>query len=383
MRFIHTADWHLGRSFYNASLIDDQAYVLSQVIDLARDSKPDVVLIAGDIYDRAVPSTDAVKLLDEVLSRLILDVEVPVLLIAGNHDSPQRMQFAARLVESKQLYVFGNMPDTDKFIQMYDKAGAVCFYPMPYAEPSIVRSYLGDETIKDHECATRSWTNQIRQKKSAFARTVFVGHAFVVGGEESESERMLSVGGSGLVSSDCFEGFNYVALGHLHRRQSVSNTRIHYAGSLLKYSFAEAMHTKSVNLVEMDAEGQCQIEQIELRPQRNVRCIEGEMDELLTRAGSDGRGDFIKVTLLDKGAILDPMGKLRELYPSVMQIERPAFMNIVNGEAGTRDFRKRDMLSLFSDFYKEVTGELLADEHVSVFTSVIERMLQSEREASL
>ncbi len=383
MRFIHTADWHLGRSFYNTSLIEDQYYVLSQMIDLARDSRPDIFVIAGDIYDRAVPSTEAVKLLDEVLCRLILDVEVPVLLIAGNHDSPQRLQFAARLLESRRLYVFGIMPDTGKFVQMYDEAGAVCFYAMPYAEPSIVRAHLDNESIIDHESAIAAWLERARERIPQFARTVFIGHAFVVGGEKSDSERPMSVGGSGTVNAGCFDGFNYVALGHLHRAQSIGNTAIHYAGSPLKYSFSESAHSKSANLVELDSMGRCEVRRIELHAKRDVRCIEGEMNTLLRTESPDGRDDFIKVRLLDKGAILDPIGKLRDVYPNVMDLERPGLMNEqVGDQTIRRDPRDNDILALFTDFYLEVTGEPLTERQASAFSIVVNKILQSEREAS-
>jgi len=146
MRFIHTADWHLGRSFYNTALIEDQGYVLDQLVDLARDTKPNIILIAGDIYDRAVPPTDAVKLLDDVLTRLVLELEIPVILIAGNHDSPQRLQFGARLMRSLKLYVYWTLAEPTTFIQMPDEHGLVCFYPMPYAEPAFVSEHFQDDS---------------------------------------------------------------------------------------------------------------------------------------------------------------------------------------------------------------------------------------------
>ena len=249
MRFIHTADWHLGRSFYNTSLVEDQAYVLDQLVDLARDAKPNVILIAGDVYDRAVPPTDAVKLLDDVLTRLILELEIPVILVAGNHDSPQRLRFGARLMRSLKLYVYGTLAEPATFIQMPDEHGLVCFYAMPYAEPALVGELFQNDSINDHESAIRAWLETIKQNHPTHARSVVLAHAFVQGGVNSESERRLSLGGAETVNSSVFAGFNLVALGHLHEPQSVGSEHIQYPGSLLKYSFSECRHTKSVSLV--------------------------------------------------------------------------------------------------------------------------------------
>jgi exonuclease SbcD len=309
MRFIHTADWHLGRSFFNVSLIDDQAYVLNQLIDIASETKPDVLIIAGDVYDRAVPSTDAVKLLDDVLCRLILDLKLPIILIAGNHDSPLRLEFAARLVESHRLFVFGSLSERLHAVDMYDAWGAVSFFPLPYAEPSQMGSYLHDDSITCHENAMQHWIDIVNKKHIPGSRTVPICHAFVVGGEESESERPLDIGGASTVSAKYFDGFHYAALGHLHRSQSLAaNSHIHYSGSLLKYSFSEAEHTKCVKLVDLDAGGVCRIEPIALTPKRDVRCVEGTMDDLSRGAIELGnRDDYVQVRLLDKGAVFDAL----------------------------------------------------------------------------
>lgn len=380
MRFIHTADWHLGRSFYSTSLVEDQAYVLDQLISLARDSKPDLILISGDVYDRAVPPTDAVKLLDDTLSRLILDIGVPTILIAGNHDSPQRLQFGARLMESLRLYIFAAMSTQLNFHQFYDEEGPVAFYAMPYAEPSIVRQYWADKPIDRHQDVITAWTALIRRNHPSGARSVLVAHAFVSGGEQSESERPLSVGGSDSVAANCFDGFDYVALGHLHRRQTLGNGKIHYSGSLLKYSFSEATHLKAVNIVELGAAGHCKIESALLTPKRDLRCIEGTLDNLLNRSGDHGsREDFIRATLLDKGALLDPLRRLREVYPNIIT-ERPFLAKESGIEGGGRDHRKMDVVSLFGDFFSQVTGEPLSDEQRSVFAVVVDNLRQEERE---
>ncbi|MBI3244150.1 MAG: exonuclease SbcCD subunit D [Chloroflexi bacterium] len=382
MRFIHTADWHLGRSLYNISLIEDQAYVLNQLIDLTRDTQPALLIIAGDIYDRAIPSTDAVQLLDDTLSRLILGIGIPVLLIAGNHDNPQRLQFGARLLEKLKLHVFGALSERS-FIQMYDEAGAVSFYAMPYAEPSLMREYLQNDQITNHDSGLRAWVNDLKAKPSfsSMTRPVLVGHAFVVGGEASD-ERPLSVGTAGTVSADCFDGFHYVALGHLHRPQSLANEKIHYSGSLLKYSFSEASHSKSVNLVEIDATGQCKVERIPFTAKRDVRYVEGTIAEILS--GKVERGnleDFVKVKLKYTGAILNAASKLREVYPNFSGIDYPTRTLETNSPLSKTDHINSDIATLFAAFYQEVTGQQLTSEQAAVFSSVVDKVRLQEREA--
>ena len=382
MRFIHTADWHLGRSFYNISLIEDQAYVLNQLVSLTQETKPDAFIIAGDVYDRAVPPTEAVKLLDEVLCRLIFDVKVPVIIVAGNHDSPLRLEFAARLMETHRLHVFGSLSGRIKAIDMFDEWGGVSFYPMPYAEPSQVGEYLHEEHIVSHEDALRRWISIVKNNLIEGSRTVLINHAFVVGGEESESERSLDVGGTGAIPLACFSGFHYVALGHLHRPQCLGDDqRIHYSGSLLKYSFSEAPHTKCAKIVEMDSGGVCKVESILLTPKHDVRRIEGKMDDLLnSRIELGNRDDYIQVGLLDKGAIFDAPGRLRDIFPNFVGVER---VGLINSEAKIErvDHRQREVTSLFRDFYEFVTGEALTEEQDKVFTRIANKVQQSERAA--
>lgn len=382
MRFLHTADWHLGRSFFNISLIEDQAHVLNQLIDIARETKPDVLLVAGDVYDRAMPPTDAVRLLDEILCRLILELEVPVFIIAGNHDNPLRLEFAARLLETHRLHVFGSLSGRVQAIDMFDEWGRVSFYPMPYAEPSQVSNYLHDESITSHDEAMQKWIDFVKSRLIPESRTVLINHAFVVGGEESESERPLDVGGTSTVSVNCFDDFHYIALGHLHRPQCLGqNQHIHYSGSLLKYSFSEAGHTKCVKLVEMDAKGLCQVEAIPLASRHDVRYVEGTIDDLLKGNVDLGkRDDYVQVRLLDKGAVFDAMGRLRDVFPNLVNIDH-AGLTSSGGNTTHADFRKREILSLFGDFYTFVTSETLTEEQSNAFATLVNRLRQSERQA--
>lgn len=381
MRLIHTADWHLGRIFHGVHLTEDQAHVLEQLIDLVRESKVDVVLVSGDIYDRAVPPPEAVALLDDVLSRLILDCKVSVVIIAGNHDSPDRLGFASRLLAGQGLHVVGSLPSKPVSIAFRDQHGPVSVYALPYAEPPVVREQLGIDDIRDHDSAMRSLVDQVRNIQPDGARSILMTHAFVAGGEESESERPLTVGGAGTVNISSLQGFHYVALGHLHRPQKVGDNHIHYSGSLLKYSFSESPHTKSVNLIEMDDKGNCKIERIPLTTLRDVRCVEGYMDDILKGPEKgESKEDYLMVTLHDKGAILDAMGKLRSVYPNVLHIER-TYLTTGDERRGTRtDHRKMTEEELFASFFQQVTGEELSEEEKSAFSSIVNSMRQRERE---
>jgi len=276
MRFVHTADWHLGRILHGVHLTEDQAYVLDELIEIVRDARPDVVIVAGDIYDRAVPPQDAVSLLDDVLSRLVAKVGVPVVLIAGNHDSPERLSFGARLLANSNLHVFGPLLPEYRPVVLEDNYGPVNIYAIPFAEPPVVREKIGGNDIRDHDSALRQILQHIRAKQPTDRRSILVVHAAVVGGKTSDSERPLSIGGSETVDPAIFEGFDYVALGHLHQPQSSGEDHIQYSGSILKYSFSEASHRKSVTIVEMDATGKCAIERIVLSPRRDVRRIKGK-----------------------------------------------------------------------------------------------------------
>jgi len=380
MRFIHTADWHLGRSFSNFSLIDDQAYVLNQLVDLARESQPEVLIIAGDVYDRAIPPTEAVKLLDDVLCRLILDLKVFVILIAGNHDSPLRLEFAARLLETNRLYFYGAISERLQILDLFDKWGRVSFFPLPYSEPSYTSEFFDNPKLVSHEDALRQWVSFLKRKRLPGSRTVLIHHAFVAGGEKSESERPTEVGGADVVSADCFDDFDYAALGHLHRSQNLGqNGHIHYPGSLLKYSFSEVEHEKGVKLVEMDATGKCQVEAIPLLPKHDVRCVEGTMENILqSRIELGNRDDYVQVHLLDTGAVFDANNRLREVFPNFAELKRESLIP-VGGDINRIDYREREPIGLFSDFYAFVTGEDLTEEQKAVFSDIVNRMRESER----
>lgn len=384
MRFLHTADWHLGRLFHNSPLLSDQEFILLQFLDIARETKPDVVLVAGDIYDRAIPHPDAVRLLDDILTRLVLGLGIPTILIAGNHDSPFRLQFGSRLMSSLRLHIYGVPNAGDSFIQMPDQHGLVCFYPLPYAEPSVLREHFHDESIVDHEKGMAAWLAQVKQNHPSFARSVIVAHTFTQGGIASpDSERRLAAGAVETVNCGLFQEFDYVALGHLHRPQSLLDGRIHYSGSPLKYSFAEHDHIKGVKLVEMNAGGVCGIEEIPLHPRREVHVIHGTLADILQNPPTEiARESFVRVELADTGALFDPMGQLRQVFPNAMELKRSDFINPDRPIVMATNVRANDPLSLFRDFFTQVTDNTLTDEQAALFADIAQSVEQAEREAS-
>ena len=381
MRFLHTADWHLGRILHGRSLIEDQAHVLDQFVALVRDTRPDAVLIAGDVYDRAVPPAEAVNLLDETLSRIVLGEGVPTIVIAGNHDSPDRLGFGARLLASRGLTIVGRVDALNEGVAFDDDWGRVVVHALPYAEPALVRDALGME-ISGHEAALAALLERVRAKHPAGARSVVVAHAFVAGGAESDSERPLSVGGSGAVDARLLKGFDYVALGHLHRPQRAGADHVRYSGSLLKYSFSEAAHAKSVSLVELGAPGELNIEEIALTPLRDLRVLSGTLDELLAASAADAaREDYVFASLTDRGALLDPMARLREAWPNVLGCERTVLSAAGGGGAARARSRELDTRALFADFFREVADAPLDAAQSAALDEALEALAHTAREA--
>jgi DNA repair protein SbcD/Mre11 len=374
MKLVHTADWHLGRIFYGHYLTNDQSHVLDQLIDVLKDFKPDALLIAGDVYDRSIPPPEAVNLLDEVISKIIIDLKIPIFLIAGNHDSPDRLGFGSKLLSKPGLHVFGNLSENPKPIILNDQFGPIQLFAIPYADPPVFQEKLKTK-VNDHNSAFKEYMKKINKAKRENTRSILLAHAFVVEGKESDSERPLSVGGAGTVGAENFVDFSYVALGHLHRPQQIKGTNVSYSGSLLKYSFSEADHVKSINLVEINQDGECSIERVSLNPLRNVRCAEGNLQEILNGPNvGEGKEDYLKINLLDKEPILDAMGKLRTLYPNVLQIERPHLQHQGGVQLGRTERRGLSDTDLFKRFYKEVHGEELNEEGVKAFNSTLKNL---------
>ncbi|HLR42636.1 MAG TPA: exonuclease SbcCD subunit D [Pseudogracilibacillus sp.] len=385
MKIFHTADWHLGKVLQGVSMTEDQAYILKEFVEQVKLERPHCVIVAGDLYDRTLPPTEAVQLLNEVLETIVLDLEIPVLAIAGNHDSPSRLDFGSKMMEAKGFYVVGEYDAARKPTVLHDEHGEVHVHLVPFTDPSIVRHVLQDETVRNHDDAMRAIVENIEQTKDEQARHVFVGHAFVTAyGEEEEntceSERPIAIGGAEYVSSRHLQDFDYVALGHLHQAHRVKEEHIRYAGSPLKYSKSEANHEKGFYIVELAADGETTIEKRTLTPRRDVRVIRATMDEILSMPESD---DYVFVELTDDAAVLSPMEKVRTVFPNAMHIERTFFGEKLKVEQEERIARQAlSDEELFAAFYEEVKGFKPSNETTTIFNEALSEWMQKERETS-
>jgi exonuclease SbcD len=369
MRLLHTADWHLGRALCGQPFHAEQEWLLTGAfLDILRDTKPDAVLVAGDVYDRALPPADAVELLDEVLQRVIRGLGIPVVMIAGNHDDERRLAFGSRLLRESGLFICDSA--MGEAFAFEDSHGPVSILAAGYGTPALLASLFGPEAgITTHDGGFAAVAAHLRGLAPAGARSIVVAHAFIQGGLTSDSERMLQVGGTGAVSAMHLAGFHYTALGHLHRRQSMAEGRIAYSGSPLAYSFAEAGGTKSVTLVELDAAGNVTTEDFPLTPRHALRTLRGTLEEVLTAAEGPGREDWLQVTLTDR-----PLGAkslLQERYPSVLELRFEA--PLLPGDTGVTPGARipHDPLEALLAFRAAIgAGALDAEEHAAAIQAI-------------
>ena len=373
MRILHLADLHLGKIFHDVHLTDDQAHILNQIVQIVRDHRVDVVTISGDVYDRSVPPVQATVVMDEFLSRLLIDLGVKVILAPGNHDSAERLAFAGRLVSQRGLYISPALPGTVLPIQLEDQYGPVTFYPIPYVEPFMLRKSLDDPEISDFDDAMERVIGSLELNPG---RSVCLAHCFTQGGETSESERPLSIGGSSMVATSHFQRFDLTLLGHLHRPQKIGE-RIFYAGSPLKYSFSESSHIKLVSIYDLAADGSFTRENIPLVPLREVRTMKGDLADILAAAEQDpGRDDYLWVELTDRGALFDYSAKIRAVYPNVLNITRAEYQREGGGESAI-ELRNKSESEIVASFFRHVSGEELNEAEQAVMQSVLDEMLRS------
>ncbi|BCB03538.1 exonuclease SbcCD subunit D [Bacillus sp. KH172YL63] len=373
MKFIHTADWHLGKLVHGIYMTEEQRYILEEFINLVKEEAPDAVIIAGDLYDRSVPPTEAVELLDEVLFRINVELNTPIVAVSGNHDSAERLSFGSSWYKHSQFYLKGKI--TKDFTPV--KIKGVNFHCVPYAEPGTVRQVLEEEGVSSHHGAMEAIVKRIEENMNPNEPHVFVGHAFVLGGKTSDSERTLSVGGSGCVGAEVFEPFHYTALGHLHSPDAIKHDKIRYSGSLLKYSFSEAKQRKSVTIVEMEDDGSFQLREKVLQPKRDMREVEGFMEELLDPLFYQTQSvhDYLKITLHDQGTLIDPINQLRQVYPNVLHLERK--LDLVDAKKKhtfqVLEDKKKSEIDLFMEFYQDMTTSEFTEDKKEMVETVIEK----------
>lgn len=351
MKLIHLSDLHIGKRVNEFSMLEDQKYILAQILDIVRKEQADGVILAGDVYDKPIPPAEAVSVLDEFLTKLA-DQGISVFLISGNHDSAERIAFGAQLMDGRGVYMSPVYDGTVKCISFNDSYGETCIHLLPFIKPATVRHAFPEEEIGTYEDAVRTAIGYMEIDPSK--RNILVAHQFVTGAARCESEEVL-VGGIDQVDAALFDVFDYVALGHIHSPQSVGKETVRYCGTPLKYSFSEAEQMKTITVVELKEKGNLAIRQIPLVPLRDMRKIKGTYMEVtaLSFYQDTNTEDYIHVTLTDEEDIPDGLQKLRVVYPNLMRLEydnrRTRDSQAIEGTSGVE---KKSELELFEEFYE-------------------------------
>ena len=376
MKFLHLADLHLGKRVNGFSMLEDQAHILRQILAILDDEQPDGVLIAGDVYDKSVPSVEAVGLLDGFLTELRAR-GVPVLLISGNHDSPERLAFGGRVMDSCGIHISPVYDGALAPVTLQDAFGPVHVWLLPFVKPAHVRRWFPDADIESYTDAMAEAVAHMDIDTAA--RNVLVTHQFVTGGTRSGSEE-LSVGGTDNVDSGVFAPFDYVALGHLHGAQHIGRETIRYAGSPLKYSFSEARQHKSVTVVTLGEKGDVQVRTVALTPLRELREIRGSYNELTARSlyeHTTYRSDYLHLILTDEQDVFDAMSRLRTIYPYLMTLDYDnARTRAAGGMSVPAETERRTPLELFEALYQRQNHQPMSEVQRAYIAQLMEQIME-------
>jgi exonuclease SbcD len=393
-KLLHIADLHIGKRVNEFSMLEDQKYILQDILRLVDEVKPAGILIAGDVYDKSVPSGEAVEILDDFLTDLAAR-RLQIFIVSGNHDSPERLNFGSRIMVKNGIHIAGTFDGFLKIITLQDEYGPVNIYLLPFIKPAMVQPHFADQSIESYEDAVRV-TIQAAQIDCG-ERNILAAHQFITSGalqpERSDSET-VAVGGLDNIDASVFEPFDYVALGHLHGPQSIGRETIRYSGSPLKYSFSEVRQQKSVTLIEFAQKGAINIQTLSLTALRDMREIKGPLAELLCTGASAGTStgtstdtsvdgavpsvcqDYIRAILTDEDEIFDAIGQLRQVYPNIMRID---FENSRNRQvtdstsAAAGDVARKSPLELFAEFYLKQNNCELNEEQQRIIREILEQ----------
>ena len=411
MRFLHTADWHLGRIFYGQYLTDDQAHVLeNQFFSILKDEKIDGILLAGDIFDRAVPPIEAIELWDSIITRLAMDYKVPLFVVSGNHDGAERLEVGRSMLSRSGIHIWGSPHHALQPFEFEGADGKVAICPMPFSEPRRIGDALGlgaivskpvdidmsedslfsyvetDEqepaslNLHNYDQMYQAWSDYLFNQVPKGMRSIAISHAFVMGGDVGGSERTLSIGGSEQVSPQVFKDFQYTALGHLHGPQRMGADYIRYSGSPLKYSFDEHTQKKSFTIIDMNAKGNVDISTIPVEAKRDVVILEGYFEDLLNNKELQAKhkDDYVQARLLDTMPIMDGMAKLRQVYHRCMTIDLVGRVAAPIADMGDAVFKELNERELFNQFAESVWKEPLTEREQQYINSVWDRILKED-----
>ena len=411
MRFLHTADWHLGRIFYGQYLTDDQAHVLeNQFFSILKDEKIDGILLAGDVFDRAVPPIEAIELWDSIITRLAMDYKVPLFVVSGNHDGAERLEVGRSMLSQSGIHIWGSPHHALQPFEFEGVDGKVAICPMPFSEPRRIGDALGLGTtasktvdidmtedslfsyvetneqepvslnLHNYDQMYQAWSDYLYKQVPKGMRSIAISHAFVMGGDVGGSERPLSIGGSEQVSPQVFKDFHYTALGHLHGPQRMGADYIRYSGSPLKYSFDEHTQKKSFTIVDMDTKGHVDISTIPVEAKRDVVILEGYFEDLLNNKELQAKhkDDYVQARLLDTMPIMDGMAKLRQVYHRCMTIDLVGRVATPMADMDEAVFKELNERELFNQFAETVWKEPLTEREQQYINSVWDRILKED-----
>jgi len=380
MKFVHLSDLHIGKRVNEYSMLEDQEYILKKIIEIIDDEKPEAVIIAGDVYDKSVPSAEAVALFDDFLVSLSKR-SMHVFVISGNHDSPERIAFGGRLMEQSKIHMSPVYDGSLTPVILEDEYGKVNVWMLPFIKPVHVRKFNEEAEIGSYTEAIRLVTDNLDINSNE--RNVMITHQFVTGADRTESEE-ISVGGTDNVDVSVFEGFDYTALGHIHRPQNCKSEKVRYSGTPLKYSFSEAKDNKSVSVVELKEKGELLINTVPLVPMRDMVEIKGKYEEIMLRdfyKNTSYQEDYVHITLTDDEDIPDAIGKLRTVYHNIMKLD---YDNIrtrnVNHVEGVENVEKKSPYEHFSEFYEKQNNQPMNDNQSEFIKRLIEEIWEGEYE---
>lgn len=377
MKILHLADLHIGKIVLEQSMLEDQKYILKQIVEKIKNEKIELVLIAGDIYDRSVPPSDAVTCLNNFLKILIKDLKVKVCIIAGNHDSKERLGFGSEIFANDGLYITANYKGKVDKIELHDEYGKLNIYMLPYIKPVEVKEFFGDIEINSYHEAIKTIIE--KEKIDQNERNIILSHQFVTAGSEeperSESETLI-LGGTENVDISCYKKFDYVALGHIHGPQRIGRDTARYAGTILKYSFSEVNQKKSLTMINFKEKGNLDIKLIPLEPLRDMRILKGPIEELTKEENYKKTNveDYIKAIITNEEPVYDAIGKMKKIFPNTLRLEienSKINLNIDKKLSNLDNIKKKDEIELFNEFYKYQHDQELNSIQLEIIEDII------------
>lgn len=380
MRILHLADLHLGKILQEQPLIEDQKYMLEEIIKKVQEENIEIILISGDIYDRSIPQTDAVDMLDYFLNKLIKDLKKQVFMISGNHDSKERLGFGNKIFENDGLYISSKYEGQIKKVELQDEYGKLNIYLLPFIKPVEVKKYFEDEILSYDETIKK-----IIEKENIdeTQRNIILTHQFVTCiGEEVErtDSETISLGGIDNVDISNYDKFDYVAIGHVHRPQRIGRDTARYAGTMLKYSFSEVNHKKTIPIIDFKEKGNINIKLVELTPLRDMREIKGPIEELTKKENykNTNTEDYIKAIITNEEPVYDAIGQIRKVYPNVLKLEIQNSKSSVSQndekEKELQNIKNKSEVELFNEFYKFQNYTELNDEQSQVIENIVKEI---------